>query len=71
MAGDPTTEIFWYEAADKTIIPRYWQVFSCLHPLLIIALAPTLIVPEYFIARLIANMAGHRLLKPPIFVSTL
>jgi hypothetical protein len=71
MAGDPHNDIFWYEASDKTITPRSWQIFGVGHAFVMLVLAPLLIVPEYFIATLLANMIGGWLLKPLSLTSSL
>jgi hypothetical protein len=39
MHGDPHDDVFWYEATDKTLEPKYYMVFGAFHLLLMAALA--------------------------------
>jgi len=39
MHGDPHDDLFWYEATDKTIEPKYFMVFGAFHLLFMLALA--------------------------------
>ena len=46
MHGDPHDDVFWYEARDKTIEPRYYMIFSVFHLLFLVGVAIVLTAVE-------------------------
>jgi hypothetical protein len=49
MHGDPHDDVFWYEATDKTIEPKYYMVFSAFHLLLMGLLAIGMVAVECWV----------------------
>jgi hypothetical protein len=49
MNGDPHDEVFWYEAGEKQIVPKYYMAFGVGHLLLMIAISVGLSLFEYLI----------------------
>lgn len=47
MNGDPHDVVFWYEATDKTIEPKYYMVFGAFHVLLMAGLAIGIMAVEF------------------------
>lgn len=47
MHGDPHDFVFWYEASDKQIEPRYYMIFSAFHLVIMTALALVMTAVEY------------------------
>jgi|SRR6266478_3521524 len=50
MHGDPHDDVFWYEATDKTVEPKYFMIFSAFHLLFMVALAIGMTAVECWIA---------------------
>jgi hypothetical protein len=50
MHGDPHDDVFWYEATDKTIEPKYFMVFSAFHLLFMMVLAIGMTAIECWLA---------------------
>jgi len=60
MHGDPHDDVFWYEARDKTIEPRYYMVFHVFHLLFMLAVAIVMTVVEFAIGvRFIRKRTAH------------
>jgi len=60
MHGDPHDDVFWYEARDKTIEPRYYMVFSAFHLLFMVALAIIMTAVESAIGvRVVRKRTAH------------
>lgn len=52
MHGDPTSNVFWYEASEKEIKPKYYMFVSVVHALVFVVLAVGMVVVEYRIGLL-------------------
>jgi len=61
MHGDPHDDVFWYEASDKAIEPKYYMVFGVFHLLFMAALAIGLTVVECSVAVMVFRKKKARL----------
>jgi len=60
MHGDPHDDVFWYEARDKTIEPRYYMVFGAFSLLFMVAVAIVMTAVESAIGvRLVRKRTRH------------
>jgi hypothetical protein len=60
MHGDPHDDVFWYEATNKTIEPKYYMVFGAFHLLFMVALAIGMtIVESWVVVGVLRNTKGR------------
>ena len=64
LHGDPHDDIFWYEASDKKLVPKYWAILGIPHAFAGLILAGVLVLCEYFALRSVARLAREMFIKP-------
>lgn len=64
LHGDPHDEIFWYQASDKEILPKYWTMMGIPDAFLVLILDVLFIPGLYLIAQFVARVVSRWFMRP-------